>query len=159
MTLRVNISLLSQRRLTQVKTISLWKLLLITPWGNVKLYDFSLTLTILSTSDGFEFLEILKHVAEDNTDNPNLSIVWIDPDDFPLVRIWCNMPSRNAWHIEVSSHFPVFLLQLLPHWEKTFGIDLSHPQIGVVDADDVSDIIFFFYIGRIHYNTKHVLVL
>lgn len=39
------------------------------------------------SSDGFEFLDILKQVAEDNTDNPNLSIVWIDPDDFPLVRI------------------------------------------------------------------------
>lgn len=36
-------------------------------------------------SDGFEFLEILKQVARDNTDNPDLSIVWIDPDDFPLV--------------------------------------------------------------------------
>uniref|UniRef100_A0AAQ5YIE1 Calsequestrin n=1 Tax=Amphiprion ocellaris TaxID=80972 RepID=A0AAQ5YIE1_AMPOC len=63
--------------------------------------------------DGFEFLEILKQVAEDNTDNPDLSIVWIDPDDFPL---------------------------LLPHWEKTFGIDLSHPQIGVVDADDADSV-------------------
>lgn len=39
------------------------------------------------SSDGFEFLDILKQVAEDNTDNPSLSIVWIDPDDFPLVRI------------------------------------------------------------------------
>lgn len=39
------------------------------------------------SSDGFEFLDILKQVAEDNTDNPGLSIVWIDPDDFPLVRI------------------------------------------------------------------------
>ena len=36
--------------------------------------------------DGYEFLEILKKVAEDNTDNDDLSIVWIDPDDFPLVR-------------------------------------------------------------------------
>lgn len=36
-------------------------------------------------SDGFEFLEIVKQVARDNTDNPDLSIVWIDPDDFPLV--------------------------------------------------------------------------
>ncbi|MBN3312002.1 CASQ2 protein, partial [Atractosteus spatula] len=35
--------------------------------------------------DGFEFLEILKEVARDNTNNPDLSIVWIDPDDFPLV--------------------------------------------------------------------------
>lgn len=24
-------------------------------------------------------------MARDNTDNPDLSIVWIDPDDFPLV--------------------------------------------------------------------------
>ncbi|KAF6730624.1 Calsequestrin-1 [Oryzias melastigma] len=38
--------------------------------------------------DGFEFLEILKEVAQDNTDNPNLSIIWIDPDDFPLVRMF-----------------------------------------------------------------------
>lgn len=37
------------------------------------------------TSDGYEFLEILKQVARDNTNNPDLSIVWIDPDDFPLV--------------------------------------------------------------------------
>lgn len=35
--------------------------------------------------DGFEFLEILKEVARDNTHNPDLSIVWIDPDNFPLV--------------------------------------------------------------------------
>uniref|UniRef100_A0A673LT88 Calsequestrin n=1 Tax=Sinocyclocheilus rhinocerous TaxID=307959 RepID=A0A673LT88_9TELE len=61
--------------------------------------------------DGFEFLEIVKEVAEDNTDNPNLSIVWIDPDDFPL---------------------------LVPYWEKIFDIDLSSPQIGVVEVDDVS---------------------
>uniref|UniRef100_H3CR66 Calsequestrin n=1 Tax=Tetraodon nigroviridis TaxID=99883 RepID=H3CR66_TETNG len=66
-----------------------------------------------SDPDGFEFLDILKQVAEDNTDNPNLSIVWIDPDDFPL---------------------------LLPHWENTFGIDLSSPQIGVVKADDADSV-------------------
>ena len=35
--------------------------------------------------DGYEFLESVKQVAEDNSDNPDLSIVWIDPDDFPLV--------------------------------------------------------------------------
>lgn len=34
-----------------------------------------------------------------------------------------------------------FPLQLLPHWEKTFGIDLSTPQIGVIDADDVSPVV------------------
>lgn len=39
----------------------------------------------LSFPDGYEFLEILKDVARDNTNNPELSIVWIDPDDFPLV--------------------------------------------------------------------------
>uniref|UniRef100_A0A671RVC0 Calsequestrin n=1 Tax=Sinocyclocheilus anshuiensis TaxID=1608454 RepID=A0A671RVC0_9TELE len=65
--------------------------------------------------DGFEFLEIVKEVAEDNTDNPNLSIVWIDPDDFPL---------------------------LVPYWEKTFEIDLSSPQIGVVEVDDADSIWF-----------------
>ncbi|OXB68901.1 hypothetical protein ASZ78_005338 [Callipepla squamata] len=61
--------------------------------------------------DGFEFLEILKQVARDNTDNPDLSIVWIDPDDFPL---------------------------LITYWEKTFKIDLFRPQIGIVNVTDVS---------------------
>ncbi|KAL2079138.1 hypothetical protein ACEWY4_024882 [Coilia grayii] len=63
--------------------------------------------------DGFEFLEILKEVARDNTEIPDLSIIWIDPDDFPL---------------------------LVPYWEKTFGIDLSSPQIGVVDVEDADSI-------------------
>ncbi|KAF0028857.1 hypothetical protein F2P81_017962 [Scophthalmus maximus] len=62
--------------------------------------------------DGYEFLEILKEVARENTNNPNLSIIWIDPDNFPL---------------------------LVPYWERTFHIDLSEPQIGVVDVEDVSD--------------------
>ncbi|RXN33922.1 endonuclease domain-containing 1 -like protein [Labeo rohita] len=64
-----------------------------------------------SDPDGYEFLEILKEVAQENTENPDLSIIWIDPDDFPL---------------------------MVPYWEKTFGIDLSSPQIGVVDVEDVS---------------------
>jgi len=53
-------------------------------------------------SDGFEFLEILKQVARDNTDNPDLSIVWIDPDDFPLVsgRGW--FPSL-IWDVDVGA--------------------------------------------------------
>ncbi|KAG9348802.1 hypothetical protein JZ751_029119 [Albula glossodonta] len=59
--------------------------------------------------DGFEFLEILKEVARDNTNNPDLSIVWIDPDDFPL---------------------------LTTYWEKTFKVDLFKPQIGVVNVTD-----------------------
>lgn len=41
---------------------------------------------LCSLQDGYEFLEILKSVAQENTDNPDLSIIWIDPDDFPLVR-------------------------------------------------------------------------
>lgn len=63
--------------------------------------------------DGYEFLETLKSVAQDNTDNPDLSIIWIDPDDFPL---------------------------LVPYWEKTFDIDLSAPQIGVVNVTDADSI-------------------
>uniref|UniRef100_A0A8C8VPU8 Calsequestrin n=1 Tax=Pelusios castaneus TaxID=367368 RepID=A0A8C8VPU8_9SAUR len=63
--------------------------------------------------DGYEFLEILKDVAQDNTDNPDLSIIWIDPEDFPL---------------------------LIPYWEKTFNIDLSRPQIGVVNVTDADSI-------------------
>lgn len=43
-------------------------------------------LCLCSLQDGYEFLETLKAVAQDNTDNPDLSIIWIDPDDFPLVR-------------------------------------------------------------------------
>ncbi|PIO30773.1 hypothetical protein AB205_0182490, partial [Aquarana catesbeiana] len=37
--------------------------------------------------DGYEFIQILKEVARENTENPELSIVWIDPDDFPLVCV------------------------------------------------------------------------
>ncbi|XP_021121399.1 calsequestrin-2 isoform X2 [Heterocephalus glaber] len=66
-----------------------------------------------SDPDGYEFLEILKQVARDNTDNPDLSLVWIDPDDFPL---------------------------LVPYWEKTFKIDLFKPQIGVVNVTDADSV-------------------
>jgi len=41
----------------------------------------------------------VKEVAEDNTDNPDLSIVWIDPDDFPLVTLWLLL------HYEMHSHW------------------------------------------------------
>ncbi|XP_033837513.1 calsequestrin-2-like [Periophthalmus magnuspinnatus] len=63
--------------------------------------------------DGYEFLEILKDVARDNTNNPELSIVWIDPDDFPL---------------------------LTTYWEKTFNLDLFRPQIGVVNVTDADSV-------------------
>ncbi|XP_027879743.1 calsequestrin-2 [Xiphophorus couchianus] len=63
--------------------------------------------------DGYEFLEILKEVARDNTHLPDLSIIWIDPDDFPL---------------------------LIPYWEKTFKVDLFRPQIGVVNVTDADSV-------------------
>uniref|UniRef100_G1PTK3 Calsequestrin n=2 Tax=Myotis lucifugus TaxID=59463 RepID=G1PTK3_MYOLU len=66
-----------------------------------------------SDPDGYEFLETLKQVARDNTDNPDLSIIWIDPDDFPL---------------------------LIAYWEKTFKIDLFKPQIGVVNVTDADSV-------------------
>ncbi|XP_064424501.1 calsequestrin-1 isoform X2 [Latimeria chalumnae] len=85
--------------------------------------------------DGFEFLEILKEVAEDNTDNPELSIIWIDPEDFPL---------------------------LIPYWEDTFDIDLSRPQIGVVNVTDLTLLLFgrqipggADWILLFHYTTLH----
>uniref|UniRef100_A0A8C7VPE5 Calsequestrin n=1 Tax=Oncorhynchus mykiss TaxID=8022 RepID=A0A8C7VPE5_ONCMY len=62
---------------------------------------------------GYEFLELLKEVARDNTHHPGLSIIWIDPDDFPL---------------------------LIPYWEKTFQVDLFKPQIGVVNVTDADSI-------------------
>lgn len=49
-------------------------------------------------SDGYEFLEILKQVARDNTDNPDLSILWIDPDDFPLVSGSGQRPTLSCCH-------------------------------------------------------------
>lgn len=117
-----------------------------------------------SPPDGYEFLETLKAVAQDNTDNPDLSIIWIDPDDFPLVggytgrgccprqaRWWLHCSATEA-HARVgrggaSPGSPASLphaetpcaLQLVPYWEKTFDIDLSAPQIGVVNVTDVSD--------------------
>ncbi|XP_048865279.1 calsequestrin-2-like [Brienomyrus brachyistius] len=63
--------------------------------------------------DGYEFLEILKEVARSNTDNPQLSMLWIDPDDFPL---------------------------LITYWETTFHVDLLKPQIGVVNVTDADSI-------------------
>ena len=35
--------------------------------------------------EGFEMLHSVKEVAALHTDNEDLSIVWIDPDNFPLV--------------------------------------------------------------------------
>lgn len=50
--------------------------------------------SLLPNADGYEFLEILKEVARDNTDNPDLSIIWVDPEDFPLVS-GAHAPSQD----------------------------------------------------------------
>jgi len=42
----------------------------------------------------------------------------------------------------------VSYFQLVPYWEKTFGIDLSSPQIGVVDVQDVSKLFHLFQAKR-----------
>uniref|UniRef100_A0A7N6C095 Calsequestrin n=1 Tax=Anabas testudineus TaxID=64144 RepID=A0A7N6C095_ANATE len=75
--------------------------------------DIHLGAKATQTFNGYEFLEILKEVARDNTHLPDLSIVWIDPDDFPL---------------------------LIPYWEKTFKVDLFKPQIGVVNVTDADSV-------------------
>uniref|UniRef100_A0A8C7TA91 Calsequestrin n=1 Tax=Oncorhynchus mykiss TaxID=8022 RepID=A0A8C7TA91_ONCMY len=75
--------------------------------------DMFETTWIDTQMDGYEFLEILKDVARDNTNNPELSIVWIDPDDFPL---------------------------LTTYWEKTFKVNLFKPQIGVVNVTDADSV-------------------
>lgn len=96
--------------------------------------------------DGYEFLEILKDVARDNTNNPELSIVWIDPDDFPLVLslLWLCF-STSCWKCEhvyskLLTRFFSPYRQLTTYWEKTFKLDLFSPQIGVVNVTDVSNL-------------------
>lgn len=49
-----------------------------------------------------------------------------------LITVSGNTSLTMAFLLSVS-HF-----QLVPYWEKTFRIDLSSPQIGVVDVEDVS---------------------
>ncbi|XP_054151046.1 calsequestrin-1-like [Melozone crissalis] len=61
--------------------------------------------------DGFEFVETLREVAQHRRDQPGFSILWIDPGDFP---------------------------GLVPIWEDTFDIDLSRPQLGVVNGTDLA---------------------
>uniref|UniRef100_A0ACB8G799 Uncharacterized protein n=1 Tax=Sphaerodactylus townsendi TaxID=933632 RepID=A0ACB8G799_9SAUR len=48
-----------------------------------------------TTPGGYEFLEILKDVAQDNTDNPDLSIIWIDSEDFPLLILYWEQRSSH----------------------------------------------------------------
>lgn len=78
MTLKASTLWLLQRRRTQVRA----EISTLVQAGSR--FGFPLWCLMLSP-DGFEFLEILKQVARDNTQLPELSIIWIDPDDFPLV--------------------------------------------------------------------------
>lgn len=66
--------------------------------------------------DGYEFLEILKDVARDNTNNPELSIVWIDPDDFPLVlsRLWLCFSDSCCWKHVYSKFIAMLTRFFLP---------------------------------------------
>lgn len=82
MTLRASTLWLLQRRRTQVRCSSEEISILVEGGSRVHFQMWCVVLPL----DGFEFLEILKQVARDNTHLPELSIVWIDPDDFPLVR-------------------------------------------------------------------------
>lgn len=70
--------------------------------------------------DGYEFLEILKDVARDNTNNPELSIVWIDPDDFPLV-LFHPYFSNTRWK---SEHCCVDQVLLPPTADHILGKNL-----------------------------------
>ncbi|CBY13690.1 unnamed protein product, partial [Oikopleura dioica] len=63
--------------------------------------------------EGYEFTQNLKAAAQIHTDNEELSIVWIDPDEFPLMH---------------------------EYWERTFGIDLKEPQIGIVNVTDADSV-------------------
>jgi len=38
-----------------------------------------------SDPEGFEFLQMIKEIAQSHIENEDLSVVWIDPDDFALV--------------------------------------------------------------------------
>ena len=38
-----------------------------------------------SDPEGFEFLQMMKEIAQTRVENEDLSIVWIDPDEFALV--------------------------------------------------------------------------
>jgi len=85
-------------------------------------------------------------VARDNTHNPDLSIVWIDPDNFPMVtkisldRCMTKLSQILFLKPPLYAHF---LSQLIPYWEKTFKVDLFRPQIGIVNVTDVSAILQF----------------
>ena len=80
-----------------------------------------------SLPDGFEFLETLKAVAQDNTENPDLSIIWIDPDDFPLVR-GTALPRQGLTRWSFLKGESEFLPQLPARgpWEVTSGAPGHH---------------------------------
>uniref|UniRef100_A0A8D1QNY0 Calsequestrin n=1 Tax=Sus scrofa TaxID=9823 RepID=A0A8D1QNY0_PIG len=91
-----------------------------------------------SDPDGYEFLEILKQVARDNTDNPDLSIVWIDPDDFPLVSGSAWGPgsatltvSRSVW-MDIPDDDDLPTAEELEDWVE----DVLSGKINTEDDDD-----------------------
>ncbi|KAL1270486.1 hypothetical protein QQF64_029502 [Cirrhinus molitorella] len=82
-----------------------------------------------SDPDGYEFLEILKEVAQENTENPDLSIIWIDPDDFPLmVPYWRRLSHRPL----ISSDRVVDVEDADSVWME--GMIRGHPTADELDT-------------------------
>ncbi|XP_077048007.1 uncharacterized protein LOC143696200 [Agelaius phoeniceus] len=103
--------------------------------------------------DGFEFVETLREVAQDRRDQPDFSILWIDPGLFPGVTGGGHPHSPPGALSPLSPPLgqaltplsppltpvsPLSLPQLVPTWEDTFDIDLTRPQLGVVNASDLA---------------------
>ena len=72
-------------------------------------------------------VQVLKEIANLQDNNEDLSIVWIDPDDFPLVRVTL----LTSFYLIVQMH---------EYWERQFGLDLKEPNIGVVNVTDADSV-------------------
>lgn len=86
-------------------TTSVHFLITVTALIHISYLEHYSTWPLNSPLDGYEFLEILKEVARENTNNPNLSIIWIDPDNFPLVwKYNCQQVElRTGWGQEQAA--------------------------------------------------------
>lgn len=89
----------------------------------------------LLATDGYEFLEILKDVAQDNTDNPDLSIIWIDPEDFPLVNrqlcsieVWGGGEATEGMSTEVHGVTGGILLSIPQSHQTLWKCGMGNPR-------------------------------
>lgn len=86
-------------------------------------------------SDGYEFLEILKEVAQENTENPELSIIWIDPDDFPLVWQTTIILNPETLNITLITFWMMYLLQdALDKMQFLLLLFIGYKQSYIVDV-------------------------